>query len=301
MPTDRQTFGVLLLPDAPWPVLVERARRIEALGFDTLWVGDHFVNPYAPNGDWYEGWATLVGLASATERIRLGPLVTSITLRNPALLARMAMTLDHISSGRLEFGIGAAGAPLDYAMLGLSAWPARERVDRLDESVWIITALLERGEVHHRGKYYAIDEAVVAPLPLQRPRPPITVGALGQRAIEVAARHADTWNTYGVAAGRSATGRLGHDEAMAATVARSARLDEACERLGRDPASIRRSYLSFRGILEPLGSPTEFSGFVEDLRTIGVRDVVVYWPASPEEEAALEAIAHDALPDLRSL
>jgi alkanesulfonate monooxygenase SsuD/methylene tetrahydromethanopterin reductase-like flavin-dependent oxidoreductase (luciferase family) len=301
MSTDRQTFGVLLLPDAPWPVLVERARRVEALGFDTLWVGDHFVNPYAPRGDWFEGWVTLAGLASATKRIRLGPLVSSITLRNPALLARMAMTLDHISTGRLELGVGPAGAPLDYAMLGLPAWPPRERVGRLDESLQIVAALLERGEVHHRGKYYSIDEAVVAPPPVQRPRPPIIVAALGGAAIEVAARHADTWNTYGVAGGRAATGRLGHDDAMAATMARSARLDAACERLGRDPASVRRSYLSFRGILEPLGSPSEFSVFVEDLRKVGVRDVVVYWPTSPEEEAALESIANVALPDLRAL
>ncbi len=299
MHTPSPTFGVLLLSDAPWEVLAERAKRAEAMGFDTLWVGDHFVNPYAPKGPWFEAWTTLAGLASATTRIRLGPLVSSITLRNPALLARMAMTVDHISHGRLEFGIGPAGAPLDYAMLGLPVWSPRERVDRLAENLEIISALLEHGEVHHRGSHYVIDGAVVAPAPVQRPRPPITVGALGPRAIELAARYADAWNTYGVAEGRAVTGRLGHEEAMAATAARCALLDAACERAGRDLSSIRRSYLSFRGLSEPLGTPAEFSRFVGDLTAIGMHDVVVYWPADADGEAALEAIAREALPDLR--
>jgi alkanesulfonate monooxygenase SsuD/methylene tetrahydromethanopterin reductase-like flavin-dependent oxidoreductase (luciferase family) len=299
MDESRTTFGVILLPDAPWAELVERARRVEAMGFDTLWVGDHFVNPYAPAGPWFDGWTTIAGLASVTTRIRLGPLVSSITLRNPALLARTAMTVDHISGGRLELGIGPAGAPLDYAMLGLPVWSPRERVDRLDEGLQIIIALLEQGEAHHAGRHYAIEEAIVAPPPVQRPRPPITVGALGPRAIEVAARYADAWNTYGVAGGRAVTGRLEHAGAMAATAERVALLDAACERVGRDPSSVRRSYLSFRGITEPLGTPSEFAHFVHDLQGLGIQEVVVYWPADRDGEAALERIAREALLDLR--
>jgi alkanesulfonate monooxygenase SsuD/methylene tetrahydromethanopterin reductase-like flavin-dependent oxidoreductase (luciferase family) len=270
------------------------------MGFDTVWVADHFVNPYAPRGPWFDGWTTLAGLASATTSIRLGPLVSSITLRNPALLARMAMTVDHISGGRLELGIGPAGAPLDYAMLGLPVWSPRERVDRLDEALQIIVALLEQGGAHHAGRHYAIEEAVLAPRPVQRPRPPITVGALGPRAIDAAARYADAWNTYGVGEGRSATGRLDHDQAMAATAARVSLLDAACERAGRDPATIRRSYLSFRGVSEPLGTPADMSRFVHDLQALGFRDVAVYWPHDRDGEADLERIAREALPDLRT-
>ena len=299
MAPNRSTFGVLMLPDAPWTELVERARRVEAMGFDTLWVGDHFVNPYAPKGPWFDGWATIAGLASVTAGIRLGPLVSSITLRNPALLARMAMTVDHISGGRLDLGIGPAGAPLDYAMLGLPVWTPRERVDRLDEGLQMIVALLEQGEAHHAGRHYAIEQAILAPPPVQRPRPPITVGALGPRAIEVAARHADAWNTYGVAGGRAVTGRLEHAEAMVATAARVALLDAACERAGRDPSTIRRSYLSFRGIREPLGTPSEFARFAADLQSLGFREIVAYWPSDRDGEVALERIAREALPDLR--
>lgn len=189
MSDTRPSFGIFILQDAPWPTLRERARRAEAMGFDTIWVADHFVNPYAPKADWFDGWTLLAALAATTTSIRLGTLVASITLRHPVLLAREAMTVDHVSGGRLELGIGPAGAPFDYSMLGLSAWSPRERVDRLEESLAIVIPLLEQGVVHHAGRYHAIDEAFVAPLPVQRPRPPITVGALGPRAIEVAAHH----------------------------------------------------------------------------------------------------------------
>src|SRR5665811_1323736 len=165
------SFGVMVLQNAPWPVLLERARRVEAMGFDTLWVGDHFVNPYAPDQDWFEGWTLLAALAASTSRIRLGPLVSSVTLRSPALLARMALTVDHVSGGRLELGIGPGGAPLDYRMTGLPTWEPRERVDRLEETLTIVSALLERGSVHHEGTHYRIDDAILNPRPVQRPRP----------------------------------------------------------------------------------------------------------------------------------
>ena len=293
------SIGVLSLQDVPWPVLVERARRAESLGFDVFWVADHFVNPYAPRAHWYEGWTVLAGLAAATERIRIGTLVTSNTLRNPVLLARMAMTVDHISGGRLELGIGPGGAPLDYSMLGLPTWSPGERVDRLDETLRVLIPLLETGEAHHDGRYHRIDEAIVAPRPIQQPRPPITIGALGPRAIELAARHGDAWNTYGVAEGRSAAGHLSHPDALVATARRVALLDAACDRLGRDRASIRRSYLSFRGILEPIGKPAEFAAMVDDFRSLGFTQLSLYWPSSADEEAVLEAVGREVLPSLR--
>lgn len=295
----RPRFGVLLLQNAPVAVLIDRARRAEAMGFDQVWVGDHFVNPYAPGQDWFDGWSILAALAVSTSRVRLGPLVSSVTLHNPARLARMAMTVDHLSSGRLELGIGPGGAPLDYSMTGLPVWPPGERVARLEETLEIVKGLLERGSVDHTGPHYRIEEAVVAPRPVQRPRPPITVGALGKRAIGIAARYADTWNTYGVAVGRDARGALDHAGAVAATRRRVALLDEACATVGRDPASIRRSYLSFQGVMQPILDPEAFLGFVRDFQEAGIDDFVVYWPDGEEEERRLTALADQAFPTLR--
>jgi alkanesulfonate monooxygenase SsuD/methylene tetrahydromethanopterin reductase-like flavin-dependent oxidoreductase (luciferase family) len=292
-------FGVLLLQNAPTTVLIDRARRAEAMGFDQVWVGDHFVNPYVPEQDWFDGWLILAALAASTGRVRLGPLVSSVTLHNPARLARMAMTVDHLSGGRLELGIGPGGAPLDYAMTGLPIWPPGERVDRLEETLEIVEALLELGAVDHRGRHYRIEGALVSPRPVQQPRPPITVGALGRRAIGVAARHADTWNTYGVAVGRDIRGALDHAGAVEATRQRVALLEEACIAAGRDPASIRRSFLTFQGITEPIREPEAFIGFVRDFQATGIDDFVLYWPDGDDGERRLAALVDEALPVLR--
>jgi alkanesulfonate monooxygenase SsuD/methylene tetrahydromethanopterin reductase-like flavin-dependent oxidoreductase (luciferase family) len=292
-------FGVLLLQNVPAMVLIDRARRAEAMGFDQVWVGDHFVNPYAPGQDWFDGWSILAALAVSTSRVRLGPLVSSVTLHNPARLARTAMTVDHLSGGRLELGIGPGGAPLDYAMTGLPVWPPGERVERLEETLDILESLLERGSVDHTGPHYRIEGAVVAPPPVQRPRPPITVGALGRRAIGIAARHAEGWNTYGVAVGRDVRGALDHAGAVDATRRRVALLDEACVAAGRDPASIRRSYLSFQGITQPILEPNAFLDFVGDFQEAGIDDFIVYWPDGEEAEHRLTALVDLAFPTLR--
>lgn len=292
-------FGVLLLQNAPIEVLIDRARTAESMGFDQVWVGDHFVNPYAPRQDWFDGWSLLAAFAVTTSRVRLGPLVSSVTLHNPAHLARMALTVDHLSGGRLELGIGPGGAPLDYGMTGLPVWSPRERVGRLEEALQIVTALLERGEVEHVGEHYRINGAVLAPRPIQQPRPPITVGALGPRAIGLAARYAESWNTYGVTAGRDVHGRLEHREAVTATRRRVAILEEACAAIGRDPSSIRRSYLSFQGILEPILEPDAFTSFVRDFRDAGMDEFVLYWPEGDDAERALAALAERTFEPLR--
>ena len=115
MEDDRVQFGVLVLPHVPWHRYVEQCKRIEELGFDSVWSCDHFVDPYQPEARWADGWALLTALAICTNRIRIGSLVTSVSLRNPAMFARMAGTVDEISGGRLEIGIGAGG--------GRRTWP----------------------------------------------------------------------------------------------------------------------------------------------------------------------------------
>ena len=178
--TEGIRFGIVALQDKPWDELVRLWQKFEALGFDSTWIADHFVNYANPTGPWLEGWTTLAALANSTSRIRIGTLVTSISLRNPALLARQAMTVDHISGGRLELGIG-AGAPgrvdSSYRMIGIDDWPFQERAERLREQVEIVDGLLRNITSSYNGKYYKIEDAMMAPGPIQKPRPPIVVAA----------------------------------------------------------------------------------------------------------------------------
>jgi alkanesulfonate monooxygenase SsuD/methylene tetrahydromethanopterin reductase-like flavin-dependent oxidoreductase (luciferase family) len=232
-------FGLMYLQAAPWDHVIERVRRGEELGFDSLWVADHMTGQY-PALISYEAWALLGAVAAATSRARIGPLVTPITFRHPSLLAMSATTIDHASGGRLEIGLGIGGAPVDGTVVGAEDWPGPERVERLEEQVVLLDRLL-RGEVirDHEG-YYPTSGAVVTPS-LQRPRPPIVITGDGPKLIDLAARRGDAWNTLG---GQPMRGRgtpaLPLDDAIAATRDRVTTLEEACERIGRDPKSVRR-------------------------------------------------------------
>ena len=294
------TFGVLILPERAWPDLRASFQVCESLGFDSTWTADHFTDPYHPAEDWFEGWGVLAAAAACTSSIRLGPLVSSITLRSPAVLAKQTTTLDHLSGGRFELGIGSGGAPTDYAMTGAGPWDARERRERLEEALPLVDRLLRGEEVTHSGDHYRLEGAVVRPAPVQRPRPPITLGGLGPRAIRLAARVADSWSSYGVAKGRSVEGALPEDEALEVARERNERLDRACEEGGRDPSDVRRSYLTFFGYTEALPSTAEFAAYVERFRAAGMNEFIVYWPKDPRDVSKLEAIA-EILPELREL
>lgn len=139
-------FGVLILQNSSWSEILDRTERYEAAGLDSAWIADHFVHYADPAGPWLEAWTVLAGLAARTSSIRLGPLISHTIYRNPAILARQAMTIDRLSSGRLELGLGAGASDYDWRMArGEEPWPFGERVDRFAESVEIIDRLL-RGE-----------------------------------------------------------------------------------------------------------------------------------------------------------
>lgn len=290
----------MLLQNRPWSVLRERAARAEAMGFTGLWMADHFVNPYVPDQDWFESWTLLGAIAEATTTIRLGPMVSSLTLRNPAMLARAAMTLDHISGGRFDLGMGAGGAPLDHSMTGVPAFTPDERATRFRDSVHIVSDLLTSGVASApEGSHYDVTAAQVHPSPVQTPLP-ITVAGLGKSALRVAARYGSTWNTMGMARGRDLKGLLPHEEAMVITGERSTTMDRFLEEEGRDPSSIRRSYLVAGTYSGATPTVPQFLSLTEDLQHVGMTDVVIYWPSDPENEAALERLATDALPQLAS-
>jgi alkanesulfonate monooxygenase SsuD/methylene tetrahydromethanopterin reductase-like flavin-dependent oxidoreductase (luciferase family) len=279
---------LLLLQDAPAAELVERAKCAEEMGFGAVWVADHFVNPHAPSTDWLDGWTLLGAFALATSRVRLGPLVSAPALRCPSLLALQATTVDHLSGGRLEIGVGAGGAPLDIAMMGLADREPAERFGRLAEMVEIVDDLLAHGEVVHHGRFYDVEARVQRPV--QTPRPPLVVGALAPRALRLAAAHADAVSTYAVVKNLSSGVATG-DEAVDLIRERMAIVDAECKRIGRDPSSLRRSLLTFFGILEPLPSADEFADWTRPYREIGIGEFVVYWPVDDDPEKLRELTA----------
>lgn len=199
--------------------------------FHSAWTFDHFV-PAGPGqdltGDCFEGWAALAALAMRTSRIRCGCLVTGVTYREPAVLAKMAVTIDHASNGRLEFGIGAAWHQGEHEMYGIRFPAPKEREDRLEEAVRAIRMLFDsEGSSTLDGQYYSLKNAVFMPKSVQRPHPPIMVGGGGEkRTLRTLARYGDVMNVSGTP--EQVRGKI-------------AVLERHCRAAGRDPAEIRKT------------------------------------------------------------
>jgi len=283
-------FGLLTLQNRPWEDLVAEWRWIEDLGFDSAWTADHFVSPLAATDDWFEGWTLLAALATHTSRVRLGTLVSSMTLRNPAVLARQALTVDHISGGRLSLGVGAGQVPDDHRMTGVERWPGPERADRFHEFVAIVRDLLHQRETTRVGTHYRVEGALMAPPPVSRPAPPIVVGALGPRMLRVAAELADVWNTIG---GRGVSA----EEAVHQTRQRVARFGEACEAFGRDPSSVRRSLLAFSFYVPDRvwDSVDAFEHFVGTYVELGFDEIVFDLPEPGDRHLVERVVTGSAL------
>src|SRR4029077_13080634 len=228
-------FSVLVLPNVPWPELLRRCQHVEALGFDSLGLADHLVDWAGGKGPWFELWSQLSAIAQATTRVRLTTMVAQIPLRNPVLLASQALTADHISGARLDVGLG-LGLEVDpaYRMMGIENWSAKERVARFGEYVEIVDRLLSQEETSFKGRFYQVDAAALRPRPVQSPRPPIMIAAMGPVMLGHAARHADVWNSMSLAPTFA--------EQLEVTRRRVAAIDARCAAIGRDPASLRRSF-----------------------------------------------------------
>ncbi|MDQ6713110.1 MAG: LLM class F420-dependent oxidoreductase [Candidatus Dormibacteraeota bacterium] len=218
-----------------WEHWFRIADRVESLGLDSLWRSDHF---FSLSGDLQrpalECWTSLTALAQRTQRIRFGPLVSPMTFRHPALLARMAAAVDLLSSGRLVLGVGAGWNVAEHGAFGIGLPPLKERFDRLEEGIAVIKALWTGGPVDLDGRYYQLQGAAAYPRPLQRPAPPLLIGGDGEvRLLRIVARDADEWNSH-AASPELYKGKV-------------AKLEEHCRAVGRDPATIRRSWMG--GIL----------------------------------------------------
>jgi alkanesulfonate monooxygenase SsuD/methylene tetrahydromethanopterin reductase-like flavin-dependent oxidoreductase (luciferase family) len=293
-------FQVIALPNAPWDEVLRRVKLVEDLGFDLVTTADHFVDWNNPSVPWLEAWTVLAAAARETTRIRLATYVSQIPLRHPAMLARQALTVDHISGGRLEVGLG-TGLTIDpaYAMLGIPNWEPKERVARFREYVEIVDRLLSDEKSSYEGRYYRIKDAVMNPRPLQRPRPPIVIAALGPAMLKHAARHADNWNSLSFADSFA--------KQLAETAERIARVDDACAAIGRDPSSLRRSYLMFDPASRAAGgrisyyeSDSLFVDMVGRLTELGISEVGLYFPIVPAQRPMLEKIAREIIPRMKA-
>jgi alkanesulfonate monooxygenase SsuD/methylene tetrahydromethanopterin reductase-like flavin-dependent oxidoreductase (luciferase family) len=260
-------FSVAVLPNQPWPDLVETWRTLDALrGVESVWVADHLANPYRREQPWFEGWTCLASLARETERVRIGPLVSPMTLHNPARLAKAAVTVDHASGGRLELAVGSGGSAFDHALAQVPRWEPAERAQRFEDFVIRVRALLERDDLR--------------PGPMQE-RIPITVGGNSRGVLRVAACHADRWNTY-------IGWQVPKEQGRRLTAERNARLDELCNAAGRDPRSLVRSALIGHSFVAetPFASQHAFRELCVAYDEAGIDELIFYWPpefAMPED------------------
>src|SRR5947209_19679761 len=167
-----------------WEELLSRVRFGEEAGFEAAWVFDHFTPLYGDRkGPCLEGWTLLAALAAATSRIRLGVLVSGVTYRHPSILATEAITVDHVSGGRLEIGMGAAWHEGEHQELGIPFPALRERAERLEEAVRLMRALMTGDGVSFDGRHYRLEHATYRPRPVQRPHPPFWIGASGEQLM----------------------------------------------------------------------------------------------------------------------
>jgi probable F420-dependent oxidoreductase len=218
-----------------WERVSASASRAEALGFDSVWVSDHFFlslrrygGPSGPQGS-VETLTALASLAVTTEHVRLGTLVLSSGFRHPALLAKAATTIDLLSGGRLDLGIGAGWYEDEYEAFGYRFGTTHERFEILEETFLVLGMLFGNGPATWRGRHFRLKDAFSRPSPFQQPRPPLWVGGKGgPRLLRLAARHADGWNTVWA-------------WTPDAYAERVQALQRACEREERDPASMRLS------------------------------------------------------------
>jgi F420-dependent oxidoreductase-like protein len=277
------TLGIKLSPQMCTLEDLRGVWRIaDEAGFDHCWAFDHFNPIFAPlDGDIFEGMTILAAMAEATTRTRIGLMVAGNTYRHPAVLGKMATTIDHLSDGRLEFGLGAAWAEAEHTMLDLPFYTVGQRIRRLGEALTVIRKLWTEDGASFDGRYYSLADATHNPKPLQKPYPPIWIGGSGEKlTLRVVAEHADVWNAMGSV-----------DEC----VRKAEVLKGHCEDVGRDPAEIKHStQLRF----EP-DKPDELVRQLEAFIAAGFTENIIYVSSEGEPVRAAEIAAEKVLPHFK--
>ena len=216
--------------DVRWPEMLELARLGEAIGFDSVWLGDHLLyrtEALGTRGPW-EAWTTLAGLAAGTSRIALGPLVACTSFHNPAMLAKMAASVDEISGGRLIVGLGAGWNETEFRAFG---FPYDRRVARFEEAFTIVRTLLREGRIDFQGEFYEARDCELLPRSARVGGPPLMIGSMGARMLAIALPHVDAWNVWFADTGNRPAG----------VPALRDRVDAACRAVGRDPSEVERT------------------------------------------------------------
>jgi alkanesulfonate monooxygenase SsuD/methylene tetrahydromethanopterin reductase-like flavin-dependent oxidoreductase (luciferase family) len=211
----------------PWPEMVAMARAAEDAGFDSIWLGDHLLYDL-PNGEVrgpWEVWTGLAALASVTERVELGPLVASTSFHAPAMLAKLAATVDAISAGRLILGLGAGWNQREYTAFG---FPYDKRVSRFEEAFTIVRELVRTGQSDFRGAYYDVADCVLDPRPVRPGGPPLLLGSVSPRMMRIGLPHVDAWNVWWSQYGNDAEG----------FAALRTRVEDAAAQAGRGPGEV---------------------------------------------------------------
>ena len=265
--------------------IVDIWKLADELGYDSAFTFDHFMPIGSdPNGPCFEGWSLLAALAAQTHRLRCGVLVTGNTYRYPIVVAKMAVTIDHVSNGRLILGIGAGWFELEHTAYGIPFYTVGGRARRLGEALEVMRLLFTQERSTFVGKYYQLKDAPFEPKSIQRPHPAILVGGVGPKLIlPLAARYADIWNFFA-------------DPDAEKTKALCAQFDDICRQVGRDPAQIEKSAGIRPALLE--GPPKEARARVQALVDAGVRHFILALP-QPFEPSVVRMMAKEILPAFR--
>lgn len=288
-------IGVLVLPTDPWHTTVTTVQHLENLGYDHLWTYDHLSWQRYRDHPWHATYPWLAGLAAQTHSIRLGTMVANPNIRHPLILAKDAMTLDHISGGRLTLGIGAGGTGFDANALGDPKLTPTERIQRLEEFVPLVDGLLRGTITDHNSERYFINEARLLPGCVQTPRVPIALAAGGARGLRLTAEIADAWITYGDTSFKD----LSTAGTESIVEQQTKQLEHHCANIERDPDKIDRIYLIGNTEARPLTSIDAFRDFVGRYEELGFTDLVFHQPRPGDavwhdDPEIVEAIA-DAL------
>lgn len=278
--------------EARWSDLAAIARLAEDVGLDSIWVGDHYLyrDAAGSRGPW-EAWTQLAALAAVTSRVTIGPLVAATAFHQPAVLAKLATTVDEISAGRLVLGLGAGWNDVEFAALGL---PVEQRVARFEEAFTIVRTLLRDGRIDFDGRFYQARDCELLPRSPRPGGPPILIGSSGPRMLRITMPWAQAWNAWYETYGNAPAGIAGQRRLV----------DAACREVGRDPAEVERTVALFvrlpgalgRRAVDPsappvAGPPEHVARVLGDLAAEGIGHVqLVIDPPTEHGVAALAAV-----------